>query len=70
MGTWMAQLVEHPILSFSSGHDITVHGFEPPVRLCTDSAESTWDSFSVSLSAPPPTCILSLSQKINIKDKY
>ena len=25
----MAQLVEHLTLDFGSGHDLTVHGFEP-----------------------------------------
>ena len=28
-GSWMAQLVEHPTLDFSSGHDIRVMGLSP-----------------------------------------
>ena len=52
-GAWVAQLVEHPTIDFSSGHDLTVCGIEPHVGLCTDSMEPTWDSLSPSLSAPP-----------------
>ena len=37
-GTWVAQLVECPTLDFGSGHDLTVHEFEPHVGLCADSA--------------------------------
>ena len=60
--------VRRPTLDFSSGHDLTVHGFEPYIGLCADSAEPSWDflplslSASLKLSAPPP---LSLSLKIN-----
>ena len=32
-GTWVAQLVKHPTLDFSSGHDLTVCGIEPCIRL-------------------------------------
>jgi len=28
-GAWMGQLVEHPILGFSSGHDLRVLGSSP-----------------------------------------
>ena len=49
---------------FSSGHDITVRGFEPHVRLHPDSGEPAWNSFSPSLSAPPLLALL-LSLKIN-----
>ena len=35
----MAQSVKRLTLGFSSGHDLTVHGFEPYVGLSTDSAE-------------------------------
>ena len=62
-GTWVAQSVKHPKCptpGFDSGHDLTVHGFEPCVRLCTDGVEPVWDFPSPSLSAPP---LLSLSQK-------
>ena len=49
-----------------------VCGFEPHIRLCTDSAESAWDSLSPSLSVPSPLVLslslsvcLSLSQKLS-----
>ena len=43
----MAQLVKHPILVFSSGHDLMVHGIEPQlIRACLGF------SLSLSLSAP------------------
>ena len=58
----MAQLVKHPMLDFSSGHDLMVGEMEPHVGFCSDSAESAWDSPSPSLSAPPPL-VLSLSLK-------
>ena len=36
---------------FSSGHDLTIHGFELHIRLCADSLETgTWCRFCVSLS--------------------
>ena len=35
----MAQSVKHPTLGFSSGHDLTVHEFKSPTRLCADSVE-------------------------------
>ena len=28
-GAWVAQSVKRPTLDFSSGHDLTVRGFEP-----------------------------------------
>ena len=46
----MAQLVKCPTLDSASGHDLTICGIEPRVRLCADSAEPAWDSFSLSLS--------------------
>ena len=52
-GAWLAQLVGRPTLDFSSGHDLTVRGFEPYVRLCADSAEPAWGLLSSSLSVPP-----------------
>ena len=61
----MAQLAERLTLDFVSGHDLKVRGIDPLIRLCADSTEPAWDSlsFSLSLSAPPPTHALSL--KIN-----
>ena len=67
-GAWVAQSVERLTLDFSSGHDLTVRGFEPHLGLCTDSAEPAWDSLSLPLSLPFPclhTRSLSLSLKIN-----
>ena len=46
----MAQLVEHPTLDFSSGHDLTIPEIKPWVRLCADSMEPAWDILSVCLS--------------------
>ena len=67
-GTWVAQLVKHPTLNFSSGHDLRVCGFEPRIGLCADSAEPAWDSLSLPLSLPLP-CLLSLSLKIHTLKK-
>ena len=48
----------------------TVHQSEPPIRLCTDSMESTWDSLSL-LSLPLPCSgSLSLSQNKEIKKNF
>ena len=58
----MAHLVKHLTLDFGSGHDLTVPGIEPQVRLCTNSEEPAWDSLSPSLSVPP---LVTLSLKIN-----
>ena len=54
----VARSVKHPILDFDSGHDLTVCGFEPQVRLCT-AVESAWGSFSPHLHLSLP---LSLSK--------
>ena len=48
-GAWVAQSVKWPTLGFRSGRDLMVRGFEPSVRLCLDTAESAWDSLSLSL---------------------
>ena len=46
---------------FGSGHDLTVHEFEPRVGLCANSSEpEACFRFCVSLSAPP-LLMLSLS---------
>ena len=61
----MAQLVKCPTHGFSSGHDLTVRGFEPTSGSLAGGREPAWDSLSLPLSAPPPlTLSLSLS-KIN-----
>ena len=67
-GAWVAQLVNHPTLSFSSGHDLMVCEVEPCIRLHADGGEPAWDSLPVSLSALP-LLARSVSQKINLK-KY
>ena len=46
--------VKHPILDFSSDHDLVVHGFEPYVGLCTDSVLGI---FSLSLSRLLPASL-------------
>ena len=64
----MAQSVTCLTLDFGSGHDLTVHGFETPVGLCTDNVESAWDSLSSSLPLPHSLALsLSLSLTINKK---
>ena len=55
-----------PILVFGSGHDLTVHEFEPHFRLHAVSTEPAWDCLSPSLSALPS---LVLSLKIHLKTK-
>ena len=35
----MAQSVKSPILGFNSGHDLTVHEFQPDIGLHADSVE-------------------------------
>ena len=65
----MAQSVEHPALNFGSGHGLEVCGIEPPIRLCTDSAELAWDSLSPSARPPlpPPQHMHSLSLSLSLK---
>ena len=45
----MAQLVKHPTLDVSSGHDLTAHEFKPCIGLYADSIEPDWDSGSLLL---------------------
>ena len=56
----MAQLVKQPALGFSSGHDLTVRGFEPQVGLHAEDVGPAWDSLSPSLCAHS-LLVLSLS---------
>ena len=63
-GTWEAQSVKCLTLDFSSGHDITVHGFEPCPGLYADGTEPTWDPLSLSL-CPSPAYALSLSLSLS-----
>ena len=65
LGAWVAQLVKSLTLDFGLGHDLMVHGFDPCIGLCADSAELAWDSLSPPLSLLPPLSIppqLTLSQ--------
>ena len=64
-GAWVAQLVKRLALGFGSGHDLTVHGFEPRIKLCADGSEpGACFGFCVSLSlCSSPTCALSLKNK-------
>ena len=65
-GTWVAQSVKHLTLDFGSGHDLTVHEFEP--HIYADSAKPAWDSLSLPLCPSPAHSFarsLSLSLKIN-----
>ena len=39
-----------PTLDFSLSHDLTVHEFEPCIRLCTHSVVPAWDSLSLPLT--------------------
>ena len=49
----MAQSGKCLTVDFGSSHDLTVHEFEPHIRLHSDGAESSWKSLSPSLPAPP-----------------
>ena len=56
--TWVARSVKRLVLGFSSGHDLTVCGFRPYIRLCSEDTEPAWDSLSLSLSlCPSPTLL-------------
>ena len=74
-GAWVAQLVEHPTLDFSSGHDLTVCGIQPCVRLCWPSRACLRYSLSLSLYSSPHSCVcmrtlsLSLSKINRLKKK-
>ena len=57
----MAQLVKHPSLDFSSGHELTVHGINLCIGLYVNGAEPALDSLSPSVSAFP-LLMLSLSK--------
>ena len=62
----MAQLAKVLTLDFSSGHDLTVPGIEPCIRLCAVNVEPVWDSLSLSLCpSPAHTQVHAHSLKIN-----
>ena len=61
-------MVAYLTLDCSSGHDLTVHGFQSHLRLSAGGMEPAWDSLSpsLSLSAPPLLrYMLFLGLKIN-----
>ena len=39
-GAWVVQLVKHPTLDFTSGHNLVVCGIESHIRLCAKQALS------------------------------
>ena len=49
-----AQPVKCPTIAFAPGPDLTIHEFEPRVRLLADSTEPAWDSISLSSLCPFP----------------
>ena len=55
----MAQSVKCLTLDFGSGHDVTVHEFEPCIGFCTDGVDLL-GLLSLLLSAPP-LLVVSLS---------
>ena len=66
----VAQSVKHLTLDFSLGHDLRIHGIEPHVGVCADSAEPAWDSVSLpSLSATPLLVLSLFLSKINTLSK-
>ena len=56
----MTHSVKRLALDFTSGHDLTLHEFEPCIRLLTGRAEPVWDSLSV-----PPLLVFSLSLSLS-----
>ena len=66
-GAWGLSRLSVTTLGFGSGHDLTVHEFEPHVRLCAAHAEPAWDSLSPSHSAPP---LHWLSLSLSLKNKH
>ena len=65
----MAQSVKHLTLDFSSGHDLTVRGFEPHTGLCAQSTEPALDAVSLSLLLQHMH-ILSLSLSLSLSKTY
>ena len=66
-GAWGTQSAKRPTLDFGSGPDLTVHELEPRVGFCAESAESAWDSLSLSLPlSAPPMLVVSLSLSLSL----
>ena len=62
-GAWVAQSVEHPTLAWVMISRSVSSSPTSGSVLIAQSLEPALDSVSPSVSAPPPTCTLSLSQK-------
>ena len=45
---WVVQLVKHPTLGFSSGHDLVIFEFELHIGIYAGSAEPAWDCLCLS----------------------
>ena len=60
----MAQPVKRLTLDFSSGHDLVICEYKPPIGLHSGSVEPVLDSLSPSLSAPLQLTV-TLSLKVN-----
>ncbi|XP_049498470.1 transcriptional repressor p66-alpha isoform X3 [Panthera uncia] len=68
-GTWVAQLVKHPILDLDSSHDLTVRAFKPCFRLHAGSSETARDPLSPSVSTLPQLVLSSLKRNKPQKEK-
>ena len=60
----MAHLVKCVTVDLSSGHDLTICGVKPHIRLSAESMETSWDSVSLSLTLP---ISLTVSKQMNFK---
>ena len=61
---WLSWLSNWLLISFSSGHDLTVHEIEPHVGLCAHRVEPAWNSLS------PPLCPSSAHMRSLPQNKY
>ena len=64
-GAWVAEPVGRPALDLGSGHDLTVHGWEPRIGFCTCLGFSLPPSLSLSFPTQAHALSLSPSLKIN-----
>lgn len=61
MGAWVAQSVKPPTLSFSSGHDLMVHGY----KTCTGLPAQRGACLEDSLPVPLPSLLTYSHSQIN-----
>ena len=66
---WVAQWVKHLTLGFVSGHDLTVHEFEPRIGSVLR-AKSLLGILSLHFLSAPPQLMLLLCQKINLRGPW